>query len=133
MTFPSQHISVSVNRQPGEVYEFVADPRNLPQWASGLSGSIANVGGEWVAESPMGQVKVKFADRNSFGVLDHEVTLPSGDTVNNPMRVLANGDGSEVVFTLYRRPGVSDQELADDAATVGKDLRTLKSILERRG
>ena len=132
MTFPAQHISVSINRPPAEVYDFVADLRNLPRWASGLSGSIGYVDGEWVAESPMGRVKVKFAERNRFGVLDHDVTLPSGEMFHNPMRVLANGDGSEVVFTLYRRPGVTDQALADDAATIGKDLQTLKSLLERR-
>jgi hypothetical protein len=58
----------------------------------------------------MGTVKVKFAEKNQFGVLDHDVTLPSGVKVYNPMRVFPNDDGSELVFTLYRRPDVSDQE-----------------------
>ena len=49
-----KHISVSIDRAPAEVYAFASDPRNLPLWAKGLSGSIANVGGEWVAESPLG-------------------------------------------------------------------------------
>jgi hypothetical protein len=62
----------------------------------------------------MGTVKVKFADKNKFGVLDHAVTLPSGVKVNNPMRVFPNNDGSELVFTLYRRADVSDQEFAED-------------------
>ena len=30
---------------------------------------------DWIAESPMGTVKVKFAEKNQFGVLDHDVTL----------------------------------------------------------
>ena len=63
----------------------------------------------------MGTVKAKFADKNKFGVLDHAVTLPSGVKVNNPMRVFPNNDGSELVFTLYRRADVSDQEFAEDA------------------
>jgi hypothetical protein len=63
-------------------------------------------------------------------VLDHDVTLPSGETVHNPMRVLANGDGSEVVFTLYRRPAVSDAEYEADAAAVAADLERLKALLE---
>ena len=131
MTFQSQHISTQVNRPPDEVYEFASNPVNLPQWASGLSGSIENVDGEWLAESPMGQVKVKFAERNDLGVLDHDVTLPSGETFYNPMRVFANGEGSEVVFTLYRRPEMTDQGLADDEAAIRTDLATLKSLLER--
>ena len=129
-TFPAKHISVSINRRADEIYTFVSNPQNLPQWAAGLGGSISRVGDDWIAESPMGAVKVKFADQNPFGVLDHDVTLPSGEIVNNPMRVLPNGDGSEFVFTLFRRPQMSDAEFAADMNAVEKDLQTLKAILE---
>jgi hypothetical protein len=131
MTFTAKHISVSINRPAAQVYEFASNPENLPKWAAGLSGSIKKADEDWVAESPMGTVKVKFADKNKFGVLDHDVTLPSGVKVYNPMRVFPNNDGSELVFTLYRRPGVSDQEFAEDAKAVEKDLAKLKTLLER--
>ncbi len=130
MTFKSQHISVSINRPADQVYEFASNPENLPKWAAGLSGSIKNVNGNWIAESPMGRVKVKFADKNKFGILDHEVTLPSGETVYNPMRVFPNSDGSELIFTLYRRQDMSDQMFAGDAKAVVRDLQKLKSLLE---
>ena len=131
MTFTrAQHVSVSIDRSPDRVYEFVANPENLPQWAAGLSGSIAHVNGEWIAESPMGRVKVQFAARNPFGILDHDVTLPSGDRVNNPMRVVPNDDGSEVIFTVYQRPGMSDDVFADDTKAVARDLGKLKTLLE---
>ncbi len=130
MTFKSQHISVSINRPADQVYEFASNPENLPKWAAGLSGSIKNVNCNWIAESPMGRVKVKFADKNKFGILDHEVTLPSGETVYNPMRVFPNSDGSELIFTLYRRQDMSDQMFAEDAKAVVRDLQKLKSLLE---
>ena len=133
MTFESRHISVSINRSAEQVYAFAANPENLPQWAAGLSGSIKNVDGEWIAESPMGSVKVKFADKNKFGVLDHEVTLPSGEKFYNPMRIFLNHDGCEVIFTLYRRPGTSEQMFAEDAQTVTKDLKRLKVLAEKIG
>jgi hypothetical protein len=46
------------------------------------------------------------------------------------MRVFPNNDGSELVFTLYLRPDVSDQEFAEDAKSVDKDLAKLKILLE---
>jgi hypothetical protein len=131
MTLPTRHISVAINRPVDAVYEFASSPANLPQWASGLSGSIEYVNGEWVAESPMGTVKVKFADRNPFGVLDHSVTLPSGAAFYNPMRVLPNDNGCEVVFTLFRRPEMSVEEFEADAALIAKDLESLKRLLEQ--
>jgi hypothetical protein len=131
MTFMAQHITVSINRPVSEVYEFASNPENLPKWAAGLSGSIRKVNEDWIAEAPMGRVKVKFAEKNKFGVLDHEVTLPSGVKVYNPMRVFPNNEGSELVFTLYRRPDMSDQEFAEDAKAVKRDLEKLKTLLEK--
>jgi carbon monoxide dehydrogenase subunit G len=132
MTFTSRHISISINHPAEKVYEFVSNPENLPRWAAGLSGSIQNIKGEWIAQSPMGKIKIKFADKNSAGVLDHDVTLPSGERVNNPMRVVPNNDGSEVVFTLYQRTGITDEMFAEDAKAVTKDLESLKALFEKR-
>jgi hypothetical protein len=131
MTFMAKHISVSINRSTAQVYEFASNPENLPRWAAGLSGSIKNVNGDWIADAPMGRVKVNFAEKNKFGVLDHDVTLPSGVKVYNPVRVFPNNDGSELVFALYRRPDMSDQGFAEDAKSVEKDLETLKTLLEK--
>jgi hypothetical protein len=132
MTHEAQHISVSINRPPDEIYAFVSNPENLPKWATGLGGSIKNVNNEWIADAPMGKIKIKFADKNKFGILDHEVILESGVTINNPMRVIANNTGSEVFFTLIRQPGTSDEQFAKDAAWVEKDLRILKGLMEER-
>jgi uncharacterized protein YndB with AHSA1/START domain len=130
MTFKSVHISVSIDRPADTVYEFASNPENLPKWAAGLGDSIKNVDGDWIAESPMGRIKVKFADKNKFGVLDHDVSLPSGTKFYNPMRVFPNNDGSELIFTLYRQPDMSDQMFAEDADAVTRDLRKLKTLLE---
>jgi hypothetical protein len=46
------------------------------------------------------------------------------------MRVLADGAGSEVVFTLRRLPQLSDEEFERDAAAVSADLVALKRVVE---
>jgi uncharacterized membrane protein len=131
MVFPVKHISVTINRSADEVYRFASKYENLPQWAAGLSGSIRKVGTIWVADSPMGKVEVEFAPDNPFGILDHKVTLPSGEAVYNPMRVIPNNEGCEVVFTLYQLPGRSTAEFVKDAGMVEKDLNRLKQIMEQ--
>lgn len=126
------HLSVYIDRSPGDVYAFAADPRNLPRWAAGLARSEARIEGDhWRMDSPMGSVRVKFAETNTMGVLDHDVTLESGLTVHNPMRVLPRESGSEFVFTLFRQAGMSDQQFSNDRAAVEKDLQTLKRLLEQ--
>jgi hypothetical protein len=127
---PATTISVSIQRTAGDVYAFVSDPANLPQWAPGLCRSIVPLGDVWIAESPTGPVTVQFIERNAFGVLDHLVTLPSGDEVYVPMRVVTNGEASELLFTLFRREGMSDAEVEADVGAVKADLLRLKAILE---
>ena len=128
-----QHLTITIARPPAAVYEFASDPRNMPRWAAGLARTqMRQEGDEWIADAPMGKVRVRFAPRNSFGVIDHDVTLESGETIHNPMRVLPHGDGSEFVFTLFRRPGVSDEQFAADKRAVKKDLKRLKEVLEEQ-
>lgn len=130
MTWPATHISLSIDRTPGEVSAFAGDPANLPLWAAGLGHGIREEAGRWFAEMPDGTVEVRFTGPVGAGVLDHEVLLPSGDVVLNPLRVLANDGGSEVVFTLFRREGVAADALEADARAVAADLATLKRLLE---
>lgn len=82
-----------------------------------------------VVDSPMGRVEVEFVPRNEHGVLDHDVTLPSGEQVRNHMRVLSHPDGAEVVFTL-RQLGRSAEEFERDRQMVAADLDQLKGLLE---
>ncbi|CAL9531294.1 hypothetical protein SUDANB145_04027 [Streptomyces sp. enrichment culture] len=127
----SRHLSTCIDRTADDVYAYAADPANLPPWAHGLGGSITRIGDRWVAESsPMGRVEITFAPRNELGVLDHDVTLPSGETVHNPVRVIACDAGSEVVFTLRCRPGTSDADFERDADMVSADLTRLKELME---
>jgi hypothetical protein len=85
---------------------------------------------KWIAETPQGSVKVRFTERNSFGVLDHYVIPELGLEIYIPMRVISNGTGSEVLFTLFRLSEMSDDKFAEDAEWVKRDLNVLKQLLE---
>jgi len=129
-TFESRTITVRIARPPADVYDFTAAPENFPRWASGLAGSLKKVHGEWIADTPEGPVKARFTERNDFGILDHHVAVRPGVDIYIPMRVIANGTGSEVIFTLFRLPEMTDEVFARDAEWVARDLRALKTLLE---
>ena len=125
----SEDIAVVIDRPAAEVAAYARDPAHLPSWAAGLADGIEQVGGRWFAASPMGRVEVRFTSAEP-GVLDHDVVLPTGEVVHNPLRVRDGGDGGcRVVFTLHRRPGMTDEEFAADAAAVAADLGRLRQVL----
>ena len=126
----SRHLSVSIDRPLSEVYAFASDPQNLPRWAPGLGSAVERDGDDWFVETGQGRVGLSFAPQNEYGVLDHVVRTPTGDTVYVPLRAIADGDGCEVVFTLRRGPGMTDDELERDTALVTADLALLKQVVE---
>jgi len=130
MVSESQHLSTFIRRSATAVYDYASNPANLPLWAAGLSNGIHQEDGDWVSISPMGRVVVEMAEPNGWGVLDHWVTTADGDLYYNPMRVIEAEGGSEVVFTLRRQPGMSDDAFEADAIAIVTDLATLKSVLE---
>ena len=130
-THESRTLTVSIDRDWREVYGFAHRPESFPLWASGLASGVTPDGAEWIAQGPGGPVRIRFAAPNDFGVLDHTVVLASGDEVSVPMRIVANGNGAEVLFTLFRLPGMSDETFARDADWVRRDLAALKCLMER--
>lgn len=128
----SRHVSRVIAASPEAVYAFASDPDNLPRWAAGLTtADVVRDGDVLVVDSPMGTVTVRFAPPNEHGVIDHDVTLPSGTTVTNPVRVLAHPEGAEIVFTI-RQLDLTDDEFDRDTAAVERDLERLKELLESR-
>ena len=124
-------VSVGIACDPQKAYRYIADPTNFPHWAPGFAKSIEKQDAHWIAQTTLGQAKISFAPPNELGVLDHHVELPSG-TFHNPMRVIPNADGCEVMFTVFQFTGVSDEQFRHDYETVDSDLRRLKEVLEHR-
>jgi hypothetical protein len=130
-TIESRTLSVHIDRPFATVYEFLVNPANWNQWAFGLGKSLRRSDMGWIADSADGIVKVHFTPRNEFAVLDHTVIRSSGAEVHVPMRLITNGHGCELLFTLYREPGVSDDRYNADSGFVQRDLDRLKDQLEK--
>ena len=132
--FTSRTISIPINRPYVDVYEFLAEPLNFPSWASNLGADFRHVRGtEWATTTRTGRVILRFAPRNDHGVLDHAVYAEGTTPLTTPMRVIANGDGAEILFTLLQRPGMTDAEFASEAEWVRSDFEALRSLLEAGG
>jgi len=108
-------LSVTIERPADEAYEFLAVPENFRKWASGV-----------------GDNEVRLFERNSRGVLDHAVRTPQGTEVYVPLRVVPRGRRCDLVLTLFRQPGMTDERFAADAEWVMRDLKAAKRILEAR-
>ena len=128
----SHTITCSINCPPIDVYRFASNPENLPRWVKSFCLSVEDDGNGWQMETPTGWVGIRFVPANEFGILDHIVQLPDGQSLLNPMRVVPNGEGCEIMFTLFQLPEMDDEQFARDAEMVMADLKTLKAVMETK-
>lgn len=123
-------LGVTINKPWRELYDAIWRPDFFPRWASGLSqSSLQREGERWRAQGPEGEVWIRFTDYNVFGVMDHSVDTGSGPEIYIPVRVIGNGEGAEVILTLFRQPGMTDEKFHEDQEWVRRDLAALKALM----
>lgn len=130
---PARTVGVTIDCSRNEAYAFAVEPRNLPKWARSFVQSVKEEGGKWVMQTTRGPATIRFAERNTLGVLDHHVSPGPGMEIYVPMRVVENGQGCEVTLTLFQQEGMTREMFEEDAGMVERDLRSLKEVLERKG
>jgi len=127
---PARTYSISIDRDWQVLYEAIWRPEVFPKWASGLAESdLRQEDDKWLADGPEGPVAIRFSPHNDYGVMDHFVDTGDGREVHVPLRVVRNGDGAEVMLTLFRQPGMDDEMFARDAKWMTRDLRALKAFV----
>ena len=126
---PARTFSVSIPRDWRDLYEEFWRPEDFPRWASGLAeAGLHRDGDEWIATGPDGAIRIRFTAHNDLGVMDHWVDIGSGAPIHIPLRIVANGDGAEVMLTLYRQPAMTDERFANDIKWINRDLQALKAL-----
>ncbi len=128
---PSTTLSVSIACPPRRVYAFISNGANLPKWGTTFIQSIRKSRGAWIAQTRQGPVLFRLAKKNSLGVVDHWVRPTGWPELFVPMRVVPNGRGSEVLFTIFRQLHMSAEDYANDMRLVAQDIRSLKRLMEK--
>jgi hypothetical protein len=120
--------SVTIAAEPGAVLRFVADPVNLPRWAPGFAPAVHEHQGRWFVAGDRGEFEIIVIASDELGTFD---LWPAADPRRGiRTRVIANGDGSEYVFTLLLDDGIGADALARQIAVVDQELDTVRALLE---
>ncbi len=124
--------SVSIACSPEAVFEFLADPRNWPQWATVNVQSVQPLEGEWwPVHTPLGPGKLRIQARPETGVLDHEFL--AGETCwSVAARVVSNRLGAEYITTFFKPEAMPEEAFIEQVDQVDGELARLKQVLERR-
>lgn len=123
-------VHTSIAAPPQKLIAWLSDMNTWKSWAPWIQTVTKSSPRDWTLATDAGTMKVRFVEPNAFGVLDHEVTLESGVTVLNSLRVVPNGSGSELVMVVVHRPDMTNDEFERDVQAVTDDLARMKKTAE---
>src|SRR3954453_15252805 len=105
-TIRSVTSSISIQAPPSAVLDLVGDATTLPRWAPGFAQAVRAQGGHWVVHTGAGEALIALRVSRERGTVDIvSVDQPARGVFT---RVLANGDGSEYLFTQFFPASVAD-------------------------
>ena len=115
---------MEVNKISGDTFDAIITllPKIIPD-------AKINSAGWWSFIGPYGKSKIKFHQNKSLGILDHQY-IDEDSSWNIPMRIIPNGDFSEVVITLKKPEQLSDSQFNQRVSKINKIILSMKKILE---
>jgi hypothetical protein len=123
--------TITIERDEQTVYEYVANPENLPTWAKGFARSIRRADEAWIIETPHGEhLNIRYVTDADFGIVDFYISPTPGVEFVVPSRVVRNGTGVEYIFTQFQLANMSDAVFDGQVRTLTQELTILKNTLE---
>ena len=119
-------ISIHVDKIAGDTFDAIVElfPKIIP------NGKI-NSSGWWSFIGPYGKSKVKFNSNRSLGILDHQY-VDEESSWNIPMRIIPNGDFSELVIVLTKPSQLTDFQFDVRVEKINKLVFSMKTLLESK-
>jgi len=121
----SRTITMSVSRKTGDVFDAILNspPKMMPD-------AKQNDDGSWSFSTQRGNATLKFMENKTFGILDH-LYVDDESSWEVPMRVVSNGDESEVIITLLKPEVLTDEQFDERMKELGILFENLKKIIEQ--
>ncbi len=120
----SRTITFTVEKKTGDAFDAILQvpPKMMPD-------AKINESGWWSFTGPYGKSKLKFNENKSLGILDHQY-IDEESSWDVPMRVVSNGDVSEVVITLNKPNEITDEQFDKRMDELSVMFDSMKNIIE---
>jgi hypothetical protein len=120
----SRTIAITVEKKTGDAFDAILKipPKMMPD-------AQINDSGWWSFTGPYGKSMLKFNENKSLGILDHQY-VDEESSWDVPMRVVSNGDVSEVLITLNKPDEITDEQFDLRVEELSDMFNSMKNIIE---
>ncbi len=121
---------VTIRRTPQEVYDYVSNLANWPQFSDFAANFERITDDEYIAHTTQGDIRVIAKFDAERLLLDTTVVLPDGSSDFIPYRVVPNKNGAELIMTNFKPKSASREEYEEQLQWMDIELKRAKAILE---
>lgn len=120
----SRTITITVKKKTGDAFDAILQlpPKMMPD-------AKFHDDGWWSFTGPHGKSKLKFNENKDLGILDHKY-IDEESVWDVPMRVVSNGDYSEILITLNQPDELTDEQFNKRVDEIGEMVNNMKQIIE---
>ncbi len=127
-THLAKTLTASLPGTPQDVFAYISNPNNLSAWHSSFCRAVRAENTGYSVESPRGAVPVRFLRDDHTLVLDILAEVSDGIELASAIRLLSNGQGTEMVWTLVKPEGLSDSVFHEQLRWAGSALHNLRKL-----
>jgi hypothetical protein len=111
-------------------FEYLADIRNLPEWATEFARELREEDGEYRVVNNLGEFVFKIRADERTGVIDMFAGPSREELALFPTRVVSLPDGqTSYSFTMFQGPGMPDELFESQHASLERELEGLVELL----
>jgi hypothetical protein len=120
--------SLGIAATPEAVHAYLSDGRNLPEWAPGFASRIRRHDRGWVVARGEIEFAIDVPAEPLSGTVDF--LAPGEHARGLYARVLPNGEGAELTFTIMFTPDTPDDVVAAQMLTLETELAAIRRACE---
>ncbi len=129
----SENISVIIPAAKQQVFDYVADVDNFPQWATEFCRKLWLDNDHYKVISPMGELYFRIQANPDSGEIDFFATPDIEGNKCLPTRVISHTDDTcKYVVDFCQPPGIDQAEYQQQCASLRRELDNIKSYFESK-
>jgi hypothetical protein len=119
----SETVTAALQAPAHEVFDFLAEIENLPEWATEFARRLERDGDDYKVVNGLGEFFFYVRADASTGVIDMFAGPTKDAMALFPTRVVALPDGSSAfTFTMFQAPGMPDELFERQHASLRREL-----------
>ncbi|WP_455211912.1 hypothetical protein [Kaarinaea lacus] len=127
----SEKLSVTIPAARQQVYDYIADIKNFPQWATEFCQELRLIDSHYKLVSPMGELYFRIEGDPRSGEINFFTTNEIDGKECLPTKVISHNKRScEYVVDFCQPPGVGDTDFQQQCASLRRELENIKSYFE---